>query len=119
MNILIIEDDPGVISFIEKGLKENDFTVKCASDGKTGLDLALKEVFDIIILDVMMPEISGYDLCYTIKFKSPYKDIPILFLTARNQDMDPRISKMMGVDYMHKPFKDKELLAKIKSVMGD
>ncbi len=115
MNILIIEDDPGVISFIEKGLKENDFIVKCASDGKTGLDLALKEVFDIIILDVMIPSLNGIEVCDRIRFHNKY--VSILMLTALDSTEDKIIGLNSGADdYLTKPFDFFELLARLKAL---
>lgn len=115
MNILLVEDDVGVINFIEKGLNENNFKVTCAYDGKAGLALALKENFDIIILDVMMPLINGVEVCSKIRLQNAH--VPILMLTALGSTDDKITGLDAGADdYLVKPFDFAELLARIRSL---
>jgi len=115
MNILLVEDDKGVVHFIEKGLNENNFTVTCAYDGKAGLALALKETFDLIILDVMMPLLNGVEVCAKIRVHNA--NVPILMLTALGSTDDKITGLDAGADdYLVKPFDFPELLARIRSL---
>jgi len=115
MNILLVEDDLGVTHFIEKGLYENNFTVTCAYDGKSGLALALKEPFDVIILDVMMPLLNGIDVCAKIRLQNT--NVPILMLTALGSTNDKVTGLDAGADdYLVKPFDFPELLARLRSL---
>ena len=87
-----------------------------AHDGLDGMVQVRKNVPDLIILDIMMPEINGYDVCSNLKFDERFKHIPIIVLTSREQELDPRIGQLMGIDYMHKPIDSKVLLEKIQNV---
>ena len=115
MNILLVEDEPKVSEFIRKGLKEQKYNVEFAYDGLTGEKLALNEEFDLIILDVILPGISGVELCKRIR---KYKvDLPILMLTALGTTKDKVEGLEAGADdYLVKPFHFDELLARIKAL---
>src|SRR6478609_8949161 len=78
--ILLVEDEAHVVSFIKKGLSEEGFEVSVAFEGKTGLQLALDNDFDLIILDIMLPEMNGLDVCKSLRNQNQH--VPILFLTA-------------------------------------
>ncbi|MBA3286054.1 MAG: response regulator, partial [Nitrosopumilus sp.] len=78
--ILIIEDEPKVASFIKKGLEENQYEAKIAFDGAIGIRMALKEEYDVIILDINLPIINGYEVCRQVRLNMP--NLPILMLTA-------------------------------------
>ena len=115
MNILLVEDEPKVAEFIKKGLKEQSYNVELAYDGLMGERLALNEEFDLIILDVVLPGISGVELCKRIR---KYKvDLPILMLTALGTTKDKVDGLEAGADdYLVKPFHFEELLARIKAL---
>jgi DNA-binding response OmpR family regulator len=114
--ILLIEDDTRVCSFINKGLSENGFDVTVAMDGTMGLKLALNNQFDLLILDIMLPNINGLEVCRQIRIQN--KSLPILFLTAMGSTENVVIGLESGADdYLVKPFKFIELIARIKTLL--
>jgi DNA-binding response OmpR family regulator len=116
MKVLIVEDEPGVSSFIKKGLEENGIQVAQAFDGKTGLSMASRNKFDVVILDIIMPEMNGLELC--AKLRSEYgSEISILMLTAAGTTHDIVEGLNTGADdYLVKPFKLRELLARVQAL---
>jgi len=116
MNILVIEDEQRVSSFIKKGLEEQGHKVMQAYDGELGLKLALQGNFDVIILDFILPFINGIEVCD--KLKNQYKiSTPIIMLTALSTTDDIVLGLEIGADdYLAKPFKFKELLARINVI---
>lgn len=115
MKILLIEDDIYISDFITKGLKEEFYVVDHAADGDEGLNLALSQEYDLIVLDVMLPSVGGIDVCKKIREAGTHT--PIIILTARETVKD----KVMGLeagadDYMTKPFSFDEFLARIRAV---
>jgi len=116
MKILIVEDEPKVASFIKKGLEESNYEAEIAYDGLSAYNLAHQYQYDLFILDVIIPGISGLDLCK--KLKSQYPDIPILMLTALGTTDDKLIGFDAGADdYMIKPFEFRELLARLRVLL--
>lgn len=114
--ILLVEDEAHVVSFIKKGLSEEGFEVSVAFDGKTGLQLAQENIFDLIILDIMLPEMNGLDVCKAIRTKN--LQVPILFLTALGTPENVVLGLENGADdYLVKPFKFIELVARIKNLL--
>ncbi|MDL5049394.1 response regulator transcription factor [Oscillatoria amoena NRMC-F 0135] len=117
MRILLIEDEPAVASFIRKGLEENNIMVTQAFDGQTGINLALREDFDLIVLDVVMPGMNGMEVCRQLREQQGMK-MPILMLTALGTTEDIVEGLTIGADdYLPKPFKFKELLARINALV--
>lgn len=113
--ILIVEDEKSIARFLELELQYEQFETVQAYDGRTGLDLALSQRFDCILLDVMLPELNGIEVCRRIRKVS---DVPILLLTARDAVMDRVAGLDAGADdYIVKPFAIEELLARIRSVL--
>jgi len=105
-----------VVSFIKKGLSEEGFEVSVAFDGKTGLKLALENSFDLIILDIMLPEMNGLEVCKAIREENT--NVPILFLTALGTPENIVLGLENGADdYLVKPFKFIELVARIKNLI--
>jgi len=116
MNVLLIEDEPHVSTFIKKGLEEESFHVDVAFDGSTGKKLAMQEDYDIILLDVILPYINGVELCRILRNEKI--DVPILMLTALGSTDDIVTGLETGADdYLTKPFKFNELLARINALI--
>ncbi|WP_404349895.1 response regulator transcription factor [Sutcliffiella horikoshii] len=112
--VLIIEDEKNLARFIELELQYEGFKVATSYDGREGLDLALKEDWDIILLDLMLPGLSGMEVCRRIRAA---KETPIIMLTARDSVMDKVSGLDSGADdYMSKPFAIEELLARIRAL---
>ncbi|NCQ11252.1 MAG: response regulator transcription factor [Bacteroidetes bacterium] len=116
MNILVIEDEQNVASFIKKGLEENGMHVILAFDGETGLSLLEQQEFSVIILDVILPNINGWDVCQRIRKQLRLKT-PVLMLTALSSTDNLVKGLDQGADdYLAKPFKFHELLARVKAL---
>jgi len=113
-NILIIEDEPAMQLGLKDNLQFEGYSVTIASDGQSGLDNILTNQFDLVLLDVMLPNMSGFDVCKTARAKGI--DTPIILLTARGEEIDKVLGLELGADdYMTKPFSVRELLARIKA----
>jgi DNA-binding response OmpR family regulator len=116
--ILIVEDDSYLVKAITIRLEANGFEIVVAVDGEDGLAKSRSEKPDLIILDVMLPKMDGFDICRKLKIDKQCKDIPIIILTAKFQPSDIRFGTEMGADaYMTKPFDSQALLAKIKELL--
>jgi two-component system alkaline phosphatase synthesis response regulator PhoP len=114
--ILIVEDEPNMVAGLRDNFEFEGFQVATALDGIEGLEQALKISPDLVILDVMMPRMSGLDVCKQLKAKRP--SIPIIMLTARGQEVDKVVGLELGADdYVTKPFSIRELLARVKAVL--
>lgn len=113
-DILIIEDDSEIIDLVEINLDDSRFTLDKAVDGETGLAQAQSEAYDLIILDLMLPELDGLEVCK--KLRSEGNQTPILMLTAKSEEFDKVLGLELGADdYLTKPFSIRELLARIKA----
>jgi DNA-binding response OmpR family regulator len=116
MRVLLIEDEPPVSSFIRKGLEEKGMLVVQAFDGVTGLNLAMREEFDVIILDLIMPGMNGMEVCRRLREHRGYAT-PILMLTALGTTDDIVDGLNTGADdYLPKPFKFRELVARLQAL---
>jgi DNA-binding response OmpR family regulator len=115
--ILVVDDDKAVITLLESLLSGQGYKVSAANDGLDAMVQVRNNIPDLIILDIMMPEINGYDVCSNLKFDEKFKNTPIIILTNREQELDPRIGQLMGIDYIHKPIDSKILLEKIKNTL--
>ena len=112
--VLIIEDEPNMVLGLKDSCEYEGYEVSVARDGKEGLQKALTEKVDIILLDVMLPVMSGIDVCRTLRTRGI--ETPILMLTARSQEIDKVVGLEVGADdYVTKPFSIKELLARIRA----
>ena len=116
MNLLLVEDEPSVVSVISRGLTEEGFTVSVAPDGLIGRQMALDNPFDLIILDIMLPGINGLELCKIVKEHKP--NTPIIMLTALGTTENVVNGLDNGADdYLIKPFKFAELFARIRTLL--
>lgn len=113
MRILIVEDEAGIIQFLKQGLEEEGFTITTATDGLQGYELVEKEKFDLIVLDWMLPKMTGLELCKAIRIKNTIT--PIIFLTAKDTVQETIEGLKAGAnDYIKKPFSFDELVERIK-----
>lgn len=113
MHILIVEDEAGIVQFLQQGLEEEGYTITSASDGLKGFELSQKENFDLILLDWMLPKMTGLELCKSIRLKNT--TTPIIFLTAKDTVQETIEGLKAGAnDYIKKPFSFDELVERIK-----
>jgi len=118
--ILLVDDEESLVMLLSERLKFNGYDVITASDGQEGLDKAKKEKPDLILLDVMMPKMNGYQVSRLLKFDQRFKHIPIIMLTARTQAIDMKTGKETGADaYITKPFESENLIAEIKKFLKE
>ena len=114
--ILVIEDDVSILRGLRDNLKFEEYEVLTATDGHEGIILALEKSPDLVLLDIMLPGISGYDICRKVKEQKP--DLPIIMLTARSKEIDKIAGLDLGADdYVTKPFSTPELLARIRAAL--
>lgn len=113
--ILVVEDEQDIATIIDFNLKRSGFDTLMAYDGPTGLKLALENAPDLILLDVMLPGMDGFEICRQVREKS---QVPIIMLTAREEESDKILGLELGADdYVTKPFSNRELIARIKANM--
>jgi heavy metal response regulator len=116
MRVLVVEDEKKVARFIQQGLEEEHYAVDVAHDGERGLQMAEAENYDLLILDVMLPKMSGIELVKTLRAKP--KTTPVLLLTAKTATEDKVAGLDSGADdYLTKPFAFEELLARVRSLL--
>jgi two-component system alkaline phosphatase synthesis response regulator PhoP len=116
MRVLLVEDEQGLILTLTDRLRSEGFDVDVAADGKTGLEKGLGGNYDIILLDVMLPEKNGYDVCRDLRQKGIAT--PVLMLTAKGETIDKVLGLKLGADdYLTKPFEVLELLARIEALL--
>ena len=112
--VLIVEDDPEIVNLLEIHLKDLSCEVKKAFDGETGLERALSESFDLVILDISLPKMDGIEVCRQLRKESA---IPIMMLTAKSEEIDRVLGLEMGADdYITKPFSIREFIARVKAI---
>src|SRR5205807_5386458 len=113
--ILLIEDDPRLAEMVSEYLGEAGFRVSIAATGRAGLERLAREPFDALVLDLMLPDMDGLDVCRRLRARA---DVPILMLTARGDAMDRVVGLEMGADdYLPKPFEPRELLARLRAIL--
>jgi DNA-binding response OmpR family regulator len=114
--ILIVEDEPAMVAGLRDNFEYEGYDVISAADGAAGLERALADSPDLVVLDVMMPQMSGLDVCKRLKAERP--SLPIIMLTARGQEIDKVVGLELGADdYVTKPFSIRELMARVKAVL--
>ncbi|HEY8347844.1 MAG TPA: response regulator transcription factor [Symbiobacteriaceae bacterium] len=114
-HILMVEDEPGVVKGLRLSLEQAGFRVSTAADGRTALQMIRDGHYDLILLDLMLPEVDGLTLCREIRKRG---DTPIIMVTARSEDVDKILGLEMGADdYITKPFNTRELIARCRAVL--
>ncbi|RJR23062.1 MAG: response regulator [Nitrospiraceae bacterium] len=116
--ILVVDDEPDIVDLVSYNLKKEGFDVASALDGEEALEKIRKDKFDFIILDLMLPGMHGNEICRILRNDQRTKNVPVIMLTAKGEEVDKIVGLEMGADdYMTKPFSPRELLARIKTVM--
>lgn len=114
MKILVVEDEQKILKFLERGFKEQGYAVDCAADGQEGYFLATGEIYDCMVLDVMLPKLNGYEIVEKVRKKKI--STPVIFLTAKDAVEDRVKGLEIGADdYIVKPFAFSELLARVRA----
>ena len=117
--ILIAEDERDIRDLVSFTLQFAGYKVVAAADGQEAVELALKERPDMILMDVRMPRLSGYEACKRIKAEPNLKDVPVVFLSAKGQDTEIRLGMDAGAqEYVVKPFAPAELVEKVKALLA-
>jgi DNA-binding response OmpR family regulator len=117
--VLLIEDEPNIIEAIRFILSRDGWRVDTHSDGKTALEAVQSRLPDLVILDVMLPNRSGYDVLNDIRADAAIRHVPVLMLTARGQNTDRELAEKLGVSkFMTKPFSNGEILETVRELAG-
>jgi DNA-binding response OmpR family regulator len=118
IRILLVDDEPSIVKMVGKRLEVEGFEVSIAMDGQEGLKKAQTETPDLMILDLMLPKLNGYEVCTMLKQDARFQKIPIVMFSAKAQDKDEKLGKECGADaYVRKPFKAQELIDQIKTLV--
>ncbi|MDK2816490.1 MAG: two-component system, OmpR family, alkaline phosphatase synthesis response regulator PhoP [Moorella sp. (in: firmicutes)] len=113
--VLIVDDEPAILELVSFNLQQAGFTTVTASDGAEALQKAAKEKPDLIILDVMLPKVDGFEVCRSLRARG---NTPILMLTARREEIDRVLGLELGADdYLTKPFSPRELVARVRAIL--
>ncbi|MDA8241753.1 MAG: response regulator [Nitrospiraceae bacterium] len=116
--ILVVDDEPDIVELVAYNLQKEGFIVSSASDGEDALAKIREEKFDFIILDLMLPGMPGMEICRVLRNDPKTKNLPIIMLTAKGEEVDKILGLEVGADdYLTKPFSPRELLARIRAVM--
>ena len=117
--ILLVDDEPSIVKMVGKRLEVEGFEVVIAMDGEEGLNKARTEHPDLIVLDLMLPKLNGYEICTLLKQDPRYQKIPVVLFTAKAQEKDEKIGMECGANaYVRKPFRAQELLDTIRSLIA-
>ncbi len=118
--ILIADDEPNIVVSLEFLLKQKGHEVRVASNGEDALRAVGEFVPDLILLDVMMPRMSGYDVCQKVRENAAWNGVRIVMLSAKGRDVEVTKGMAVGADaYVTKPFSTKDLIAKVQELLGD
>lgn len=116
--VLIIEDDRDIVEMVEYNLKEEGYETLSALNGEDGVELARRQQPDLIILDIMLPIMDGFEVCRTLRSNDVTAQIPIIILSAKSQETDKVVGLELGADdYVTKPFSPRELIARIRAIL--
>ncbi|MBS1537173.1 MAG: response regulator transcription factor [Bacteroidetes bacterium] len=116
--LLVVDDEQDIVDLISYNLKKEGYTVLSASDGTSALEIAKQEIPDLIILDIMMPGLDGFEVCRMLRQYPPTSQVSIVFLTAKTGEIDQIIGLELGADdYIQKPVSPRVLVARVKSIL--
>jgi len=118
--VLIADDEPNIVVSLEFLMKQKGYTVRVVSDGEQALNAVGEFGPDLVLLDVMMPRMSGYDVCQKIRENPAWADVRIVMLSAKGRDIEVTKGLAVGADaYVTKPFSTKDLMAKVLELLGE
>jgi two-component system phosphate regulon response regulator PhoB len=116
--VLIVDDDPDIVRLVTYNLNHAGYEVQAAQTGREALELVRKQPPDLIVLDVMLPDVDGLEVCRTLRQQTTTRRVPILMLTARGEEIDRVVGFELGADdYVSKPFSPRELVLRVKSIL--
>jgi DNA-binding response OmpR family regulator len=116
--ILVVDDEPHIAQIMKLTLEYSGYEVTVAGDGAEGLKMAKEWEPDLILLDLMLPNIDGFKVCRLLKFDQKYRHIPIILVSAMGETKDKELGKQVGADlYISKPFKQEELVAQVENLL--
>ena len=119
-SILVVDDEPNIVLSLEFIMQQEGYDVRIAKDGEAALKAIREKVPDLVLLDIMMPAMSGYEVCQRIRANPEWKDIRIVMLTAKGREVDQEKGMAMGADeYITKPFATRDLMARVKMILGE
>lgn len=116
--VMVVDDEPATLKLLESILSSNGYEVVSATNGLDALVGIQNEHPELVVLDVMIPEVNGYDVCFQLRFNSEFKKIPIILLTKRDQEIDDRIGERVNIAYVPKPINSEKLLQKIQDLLS-
>jgi DNA-binding response OmpR family regulator len=117
--ILVVDDDPYILMSLEFLMKKNGYEVMVARNGEEALDILNTSIPDIVLLDIMMPDVNGYDICKHIKSTNNLKNSKVIFMSAKTKDSDIKKGYELGASlYVKKPFSTRELVKDIKGLLN-
>lgn len=115
--ILVVDDDPYILMSLEFLMKKNGFAVMVARNGTEALELVEKQLPDLVLLDIMMPDVDGYEICRHIKASKKLKDAKVVFMSAKSKEVDIKKGYDLGASlYITKPFSTREMMKQIKEL---
>jgi DNA-binding response OmpR family regulator len=118
--ILIVDDEPSIVIPIQFLMEQQGYSVLVAENGEDALDVIYKYKPDLILLDIMLPRIDGYEVCEIVRLNPEYRGIKIIFLTAKGREVEIAKGLALGADaYITKPFSNTELVAKVKALLDN
>jgi len=118
--ILVVDDDPYILMSLEFLMKKNGFDVMVARNGTEALEILESQLPHIVLLDIMMPDVDGYEICRHIKKSPKLKNIKVVFMSAKSKELDIKKGYDMGASlYITKPFSTRELVKQVKELLGD
>jgi len=116
--ILIVDDEPSIVVPIQFLMEQQGYSVLVAENGEDALDVIYKYKPDLILLDIMLPRIDGYEVCEIVRLNPEYRDVKVIFLTAKGREVEIAKGLALGADaYIVKPFSNTELVAKVKELL--
>lgn len=116
--ILVIDDEKDILDLVEYNLKQNGYKVTCVATGEEALDAARSFKPDLILLDLMLPGVDGFDVCKDLKSQPDTQEIPVIMLTAKSEDIDVVTGLELGADdYITKPFSPRVLIARVRAIL--
>ena len=117
--ILIVDDEPSIVVPIQFLMEQQGYNVLVAENGEDALDIIYKYKPDLILLDIMLPRIDGYEVCEIVRLDPRYRDIKIIFITAKGREVEIAKGLALGADaYITKPFSNTELVSKVKELLA-